>query len=71
MTIRFDGRTAKPRRFKVGVKLDNGVEDIAFLLPEIAAGLLVVGLHWWKRNSLLSIVSGVVLYMVLIQKIFP
>ena len=40
-------------------------------LPEIAAGLLVVGLHWWKRNSLLSIISGVVLYMVLIQKIFP
>ena len=40
-------------------------------LPEIAAGLLVVALHLWKRNALLSIVSGVILYMFLVQKVFP
>ncbi len=40
-------------------------------LPEIAAGLLVIGLHLWKRNALLSIIAGVILYMFLVQKVFP
>ena len=39
-------------------------------LPEVAAGLLVVALHLWKRNALLSIIAGVILYMFLVQKIF-
>ena len=37
-----------------------------FGLPELAAGGLVVLLQWKKRNSLLSILCGTVLYMVLI-----
>lgn len=37
-----------------------------FGIPELAAGALVVLLQWRKRNSLLSILSGTVLYMVLI-----
>ena len=40
-------------------------------LPEIAAGALVIGLHLWKRNPLLSIIAGVILYMFLVQKVFP
>ena len=40
-------------------------------LPEIAAGVLVVALHLWKRNPLLSIIAGVILYMFLVQKVFP
>ena len=36
-------------------------------VPEIAASLLVVLLHLWKRNPLLSIVSGTVVYMLLIR----
>ena len=40
-------------------------------LPEIAAGALVIGLHIWKRNPLLSIIAGVILYMFLVQKVFP
>ncbi|MBO4647424.1 MAG: AzlD domain-containing protein [Lentisphaeria bacterium] len=39
-------------------------------LPEVAAGLLVIWLHLWKRNALLSIIAGVILYMFLVQKIF-
>ena len=39
-------------------------------LPEAAAGLLVIWLHLWKRNALLSIIAGVILYMFLVQKIF-
>ena len=40
-------------------------------LPEIAAGLLVIGLHLWKRNALFSIIGGVILYMFLVQKVLP
>lgn len=36
-------------------------------LPGIAAGLLVISLHFWKRNTLLSILGGTALYMILIR----
>ena len=38
--------------------------------PEIIAGLLVVGLHAWKRNIMLSILAGTVAYMLLTQLVF-
>ena len=41
-----------------------------FGLPEIVAGLTVVVLHVWKRNNLLSIGVGTILYMVLVQTVF-
>ena len=41
-----------------------------FGLPELIAGLAVVLLHIWKRNNLLSIGVGTVLYMVLVQTVF-
>ena len=39
-------------------------------LPELIAGLSVVGLQAWKRNSLVSILAGTVIYMVLIRTVF-
>ena len=39
-------------------------------LPELIAVACVVGLQAWKRNSLLSILSGTLVYMVLIQTVF-
>ena len=39
-------------------------------LPELIAGAVVVGLHLWKRNTLLSILVGTVTYMLLIQCVF-
>jgi len=39
-------------------------------LPELLAILLIVILHRWKSNSLLSIGAGTVFYMVLVQVIF-
>lgn len=39
-------------------------------LPELIAIALVVLLHLWKRNMLLSIAGGTVCYMVLVQMIF-
>lgn len=39
-------------------------------LPELIAVLTVVLLHWYKKNSLLSIAFGTIVYMFLIQKVF-
>ena len=41
-----------------------------FGAPELLAGLAVVGLQAWKRNSLISILGGTVLYMLLVQLVF-
>lgn len=41
-----------------------------FGLPELIAGAVVVLLHIWKRNNLLSIGVGTILYMVLVQTVF-
>ena len=39
-------------------------------IPELIAVVVVAALHIWKRNNLLSIGVGTVLYMVLIQTVF-
>ena len=39
-------------------------------LPEIIATAMVVGSYLWKKNFLISIAVGTVLYMVLIQMVF-
>ena len=39
-------------------------------IPELAASLVTVALHLWKRNPLLSIISGTAVYMFLVQKFF-
>ena len=38
-----------------------------FGIPELIAVILVAVLHIWKRNTLLSIISGTVCYMLLIH----
>ena len=35
-------------------------------IPEVLAGIVVVLLHIWKRNTLLSILGGTILYMILV-----
>ena len=39
-------------------------------LPEAIAILFIVFLHNWKKNTLLSIGGGTVLYMLLVQMVF-
>lgn len=39
-------------------------------LPEIISLLFITLLHLWKKNTLLSIAGGTILYMVLVQSIF-
>ena len=38
--------------------------------PQLIAGAVVVLLHAWKKNNLLSIFGGTILYMVLVQVVF-
>lgn len=52
------------------------VKDIAFTmlggwLPYLIAGAAVVLLQWKTRNDLVSIFTGTVLYMILVQGVFP
>ena len=51
------------------------LKDVSFVsgshgLPELIAIAVVVGLHVWKRQMLLSIAGGTVCYMLLVQLIF-
>ena len=39
-------------------------------LPELIAAASVVAVQAWRRNSLVSILSGTVVYMVLVQMVF-
>ena len=41
-----------------------------YVLPELISVMVVVFLHVWKKNTLLSIGAGTVLYMFLIQAVF-
>lgn len=41
-----------------------------FGLPELISALIIVILHAWRRNSLLSILSGTLAYMLLVQVVF-
>jgi len=46
------------------------VSDFPFGLPELIAVVVVILLHLWKKNNLVSILGGTALYMVLIQMVF-
>ena len=40
-------------------------------IPQLLCAAVVVVLHLWKHNNLLSIFGGTVLYMVLVQAVVP
>lgn len=49
---------------------DMHLASAPFGLPEILGCVLVAVLHIWKRNTLLSIGSGTLFYMLLVQFVF-
>lgn len=49
---------------------DTSIVNSPYGIPEMLAVAVVVLLHAWKRNSLISILGGTVFYMYLVQKIF-
>ena len=51
------------------------LKDIApsvrpFGIPELIAAACVAGVQVWKRNSLISILAGTLIYMILVQLVF-
>lgn len=46
------------------------VLETPYGLPEFIAVAVVVGLHLWRKNMLLSIAGGTVAYMLLVQFVF-
>lgn len=49
-----------------GVSIFSGTRGI----PELIAILIVIALHIWKRQMLLSIAGGTICYMLLVQMVF-
>ncbi len=49
---------------------DVSITSAPHALPEIIAMAVVIGSYLWKRNSILSVVVGTVLYMFLVQVVF-
>ncbi len=39
-------------------------------VPELISCVIVIVLHLWKHNTILSIVAGTVIYMLLVQLVF-
>lgn len=59
----------------IGMLVVYCLKDISFTstphaLPEVISIIVIVLLHLWKKNTLLSIGCGAVLYMLLVQYVF-
>lgn len=59
----------------IGMLIIYCVKNVSILkipygMPEAISIIAVAALHVWKRNNLISILSGTVLYMFLIQYVF-
>ena len=71
--VTYLGRVLPPAI--IGMLVVYCLRDVSFAAapfgaPELIAAAAVIGLQLWKRNSLVSILAGTVLYMVLIQVLF-
>lgn len=71
--IRYLGNVLPPAVF--GMLVIYCLKDVSIFagsrgVPELLAIALVIGLHLWKRQMLLSIAGGTIFYMALVQLIF-
>ena len=71
--ISYLGRVLPPAI--IGMLVIYCLKDITFAvyphgIPELIAAVCVIAVQAWKRNSIISILTGTVIYMVLIQMIF-
>ena len=71
--VRYLGRALPPAIF--GMLVVYCLKNVSIVsgshgLPELIAIAVTVGLHLWKRQTLLSIAGGTIAYMLLIQLIF-
>lgn len=59
----------------IGLLVVYCLKDVNFFegshgIPELIAVVFIIGVHTWKKNVLLSIAGGTLLYMALVQYIF-
>ena len=71
--VRYLGRALPPAIF--GMLVIYCLKNVSIVsgshgLPELIAIAITVGLHLWKRQTLLSIAGGTIAYMLLIQLVF-
>lgn len=72
-TVQYLGKVLTPA--VIGMLVIYCLKNVTILhspygIPELISVAVVAVLHIWKRNNLLSIGIGTVLYMVLIQTVF-
>ena len=71
--IRYLGQILPPSIF--GMLIVYSLRNVSITtgshgLPELLAIVATVGLHLWKRRTLLSIAGGTIAYMLLVQFVF-
>ena len=71
--VRYLGRALPPAIF--GMPVVYCLKNVSIVsgshgLPELIAIAVTVGLHLWKRQTLLSIAGGTIAHMLLIQLVF-
>ena len=71
--IRYLGRVLAPAVF--GLLVVYCLKNVNVLsgshgLPELIGVLVTAGLHLWRRQMLLSIAGGTIIYMLLMQLVF-
>lgn len=72
-TVEYLGRVLTPAVIGMLVVYclrDTSVTAAPYGIPEAISVLAVVVFHVWKRNNLLSIGAGTLLYMFLVQAVF-
>lgn len=71
--IRYLGKVLPPAMF--GMLVVYCYKNVDVLtgyhgIPDFLAGIVVLGLHFWKKNMFLSIAIGTLFYMLLVQLVF-
>ena len=71
--LQYLGRVLPPAA--LGLLVVYCLKDVDFAgaahgLPELISMAVVTALHFWRRNTLLSIAAGTICYMALVQFIF-
>jgi branched-subunit amino acid transport protein AzlD len=70
-----DAHGSGPCGASLGLLVVYALKDVNLLtgshgIPELIAVIIVMAIHLWKRQMLLSIAAGTVVYMVLVQAVF-
>lgn len=71
--VKYLGYVLPPAVF--GLLVVYALRNVSFMsignfVPELLAVGLIVILHYWKQNMLISIAGGTIFYMILVQVVF-